>query len=214
MAKRELEKQELKKQEPKKQESEKYESEKQEPETQKAEKQSLEVCIREYGRDVYSFCSYLARNRQEADDLYQDTFLKAMELEGKLDLDNNPRSYLLSIALRLWKNRKRKYAWRNRIAPVQSIMEEKDGEPEAVFHEETEVSPEERLLDREERLAVRLAVDRLPDRLRAAVLLYYMEELPVKEIAAVMRIPAGTVLSRLYQARKILRKELEGVLDE
>lgn len=177
------------------------------------EKRELEICIHEYGKDIYSFCRHLACSRQEADDLYQDTFLKAMELEGKLDLSNNPKSYLLSVALRIWKNRKRKYARRNRIAPLQSIMEEKDLDADAALRGETELSPEEQILNREERMAVRQAVDRLPDRMRATVLLYYMEDMPVKEVAAVMRIPAGTVLSRLHQARKILRKELESVLN-
>ena len=178
------------------------------------EKRELEACINEYGNDIYSFCRHLACNRQEADDLYQDTFLKAIELEGKLDPDNNPKSYLLSIALRIWKNRKRKYAWRNRIAAMQPMLEEKDMDWDTGFCGGTQITPEKLLLDREEQLAVRLAVDKLPDRLRTAVLLYYMEELPVKQVAAVMNIPSGTVLSRLYQARKILKKELERVLDE
>lgn len=171
------------------------------------------MCINEYGKDIYSFCRHLACNRQEADDLYQDTFLKAVELEGKLDLNGNPRSWLLSIALRIWRNRKRKYAWRNRIAPMQSMLEEKDEEWSAAVCTAEEASPEERLIAREEALAVRRAVDRLPERLKITVLLYYMEELPVKQIAAVMRIPSGTVLSRLHQARKFLKKELEDVLD-
>ena len=47
------------------------------------EKRELEACINEYGKDIYSFCRHLACHRQEAEDLYQDTFLKAVELEGK-----------------------------------------------------------------------------------------------------------------------------------
>lgn len=169
----------------------------------------METCIDEYGRALYSFCSYLACNRQEAEDLYQDTFLKALELGGLIDREQNPKSYLLSIALRIWKNRKRKYAWRKRIADIRPIEEEKDGN----FTESEDGRPEESLLAKEEREAVQNAVRRLPERLKTAVLLYYMEELPVKEIARVMRIPAGTVLSRLHQARKSLKKELESVLD-
>ena len=75
----------------------------------------LEQCINEHGKDVYAFCSQLTRNVQEAEDLYQDTFLKAVELAGRIDFGKNPKSYLISIALRIWKNRKRKYAWRKRI---------------------------------------------------------------------------------------------------
>lgn len=61
---------------------------------------------------------------------------------------------------------------------------------------------------------VRAAVLRLPDKMKVTVLLYYMEERSVEEIAEILRIPKGTVKSRLHQARKILRKELEYMLYE
>lgn len=173
------------------------------------ENQELEVCINEYGKAVYSFCRQLAGNRQEADDLYQDTFLKAVELSEKIDWDNNPKSYLLSVALRIWKNRKRKFAWRKRIADTRSMAEGQDAEADI----SAEASPEEQAIDREEQAMVRQAVDQLPERLKLVVLLFYMEELPVKQIAAILRIPVGTVLSRLHQARKILKKELESVIN-
>lgn len=172
-------------------------------------KQELETCINEYGKDIYSFCKQLACNRQEADDLYQDTFLKAVELGEKIDCDNNPKSYLLSIALRIWKNRKRKFAWRKRIADMRSMVEERDLE----MGEFTEMSPEEQMICKEKADAVRMAVHKLPERLKVAVLLFYMEEMSTAQIAGIMKIPTGTVLSRLYQARKLLKKELENVLD-
>ncbi len=170
-------------------------------------KQELEICIKEYGRDIYSFCKYLTSNLSEAEDLYQDTFLMAVELQEKLDGENNLKSYLLSIALRIWKNKKRKYAWRKRIADMQSLTEVKDVDRSV----SRELSPEENIICKEKERAVRMAVNRLPDRLKPVVLLFYMEELPVAQIAEVMKIPVGTVLSRLYQARKVLRKELEDV---
>ena len=172
------------------------------------EKRELEACIDEYGKDLYSFCRHLACDRQEAEDLYQDTFLKAVELEGKIDFERNPKSWLLSVALRLWKNRKRKYAWRRRIADMCPLMEEKDLETELSGKEQA-ASCEEQVVNMEERLAVTSAVARLPDRLRTVVLLYYMEEQSTREIAHIMGIPPGTVLSRLHKARKILKKELE-----
>ena len=171
-------------------------------------KQELEMCINEYGKDIYSFCKHLANNRQETDDLYQDTFLKAVELKEKIDYGNNPKSYLLSIALRIWKNKKRKFAWRKRIADIQSIVDERDVD----MRESTELSPEERIIFKEKEESVRMAVNRLPEKLKIVVLLFYMEDLSTAQIADVMKIPVGTVLNRLYQARKILRNELEDVL--
>ncbi len=172
-------------------------------------KQELEMCINAYGKDIYSFCKHLACHQQEADDLYQDTFLKALELKEKIDYENNPKSYLLSIALRIWKNRKRKFAWRKRIADVQPMVDERD----ALVGDSQELFLEDKIIGKEKNDIVRTAVNRLPDKLKVVVLLYYMEELSTAQIAEVIKIPAGTVLSRLYQARKNLRKELEDVLD-
>ncbi len=170
----------------------------------------LEHCIQEYGKDIYSFCRHLTAMTQEADDLYQDTFVKAMELGAGIETDGNPKSYLLSIALRIWKNKRRKFAWRNRIWQEQAI----GGEYRAAAEYDEQGSPEEMMLQKEELDTVNAAVAKLPARHRVAVLLYYMEEMSVSEIAAITKIPAGTVKSRLHTARKILKKELEDILNE
>lgn len=171
--------------------------------------QEIEICVSQYGKDIYSFCKYLTGNPQEADDLYQDTFLKAVEMKEKIDYEQNSKSYLLSIVLRIWKNKKRKYAWRKRIVDVQSIIDEKDVD----INDPTVLSLEENLVREEIRESVREAVNKLPDKIRIVVLLFYMEDLSSKQVADVMKIPVGTVLSRLHHARRILRKELEDVLD-
>lgn len=173
----------------------------------------LDRCIREYGTDIYSFCRNLTYNQQEADDLYQDTFLKATELCESIRIEENPKSYLLSIAVRLWKNRRRKYAWRKRIAGNQTFLEEQ-GIEQLQGENKLQQSPEEQILSQERNQLVREAVSQLPQHLRIPVLLYYMEDLSIAQTASVLKIPEGTVKSRLYQARKRLEKELEDVLDE
>ena len=168
----------------------------------------LEQCIDKYGKEIYSFCKHLTCNVQEADDLYQDTFLKAVELQQKIDREENPKSFLLSIAVHIWKNRRRKVAWRNRIAPTEGLEEEHMRE----VMEQAQASPEESYLVSEKVRIVQCAVDKLPEKLKVCILLFYMEELSVSQIAVVLKVPEGTVKSRLYQARKRLEKELENVL--
>ena len=68
-------------------------------------KLELEQCMDAHGKEIYSFCKSLTGNQMEADDLYQDTFLTAMEKDDKIHMEGNPKSYLLSVAVRLWKNR-------------------------------------------------------------------------------------------------------------
>lgn len=193
-------------------------------------RQELEQCVHEYGKDLYAFCCRLTPNKAEADDLYQDTFLKAVELREQIEADGNPRSYLISIALRIWKNRRRKAAWRSRIAGETRYIEEavfdmgaaesggggygesKTNAARAGFSETSPV--EETALDRERTRFVRESVAGLPERYRIPLYLHYTANLSVQQIAKMLRLPDGTVKSRLHKARKLLKARLEGVLDE
>ncbi len=167
----------------------------------------LEQCIETYGTEIYSFCVYLTGNRPEAEELYQDTFLKAMEVLNRIQEEGNPKSYLLSIAIRLWKNGNRKMFRRNRIAPTKSTEETpvETAVPGAADTSEVE----EGLLRREEIRQVQEIMRRLPDKYRIPLCLYYGEELSVEEIAGCLRIPQGTVKSRLHKAREKMKEELE-----
>lgn len=171
--------------------------------------EELEACIRTNGKEIYSFCCHLTRNRQEADDLYQDTFLKMVEIGNRLNVDQNPKAYLLSVAVNLWRNRRRKTAWRQRITGPVLSMEESELE---LTSERPPV--EEQIISREEQRLVQRAVRHLPDKYRLPVLLFYMEELKISEIGKVLGIPEGTVKSRLFKAKNMLKKELEVVLNE
>lgn len=180
-------------------------------------KEQLKQCIDAYGTDIFAFCSRITCNRQEAEDLYQDTFLKAVELGENMDETRNPKSYLVSIAIRIWKNRKRKFAWRKRIAGEQTLMEETLGENalnSGDFSGDYVSSPEEFLLNREVTFEVRKAVAKLEEKYRMPVYLFYTMEFSIGQIAQIMKLPKGTVKSRLYKARKLLKEELEVVLDE
>lgn len=163
----------------------------------------LEKCIDIYGDDIYAFCLHLAYSQHEAEELYQDTFLKAMELLEGIDIENNPKSYLLSIAIRIWKNHKRKYAWRKRIAKPVSLEDEIDEE-----YTGSGYSLEEEVLRKEQLRQLRHAVRQLGDKYRLPVCLYYMEGMQVDSIARILKIPKGTVKSRLHKAREILKKQL------
>jgi len=172
-------------------------------------REELEMCIQAYGKDIYSFCRKLTRSQQEADDLYQDTFLKLVELREKLNIERNPKSYLLSVAVNLWKNKRRKTAWRQRITGTKVSMED-EHVPQVPSKE---VPMEEQMISMEEKKLIDRAVRELPEKYRVPVLLFYMEEMKLSEISKILKLPEGTIKSRLYRAKKLLEKELE-VLNE
>lgn len=165
--------------------------------------QELEQCISKYDKDIYSFCMHLTLNKEKAEDLYQDTFLEAMKKIRVIEYEKNPKSYLLSIALRLWKNQTRKAAWRNRILP--QTGQEDAMEQYGTWEEDVAV----KILWEDEKRILWKAIHKLPDQFRIPILLYYMEECSLQEISKILSIPQGTVKSRLYHGRKHLEKELE-----
>ena len=116
-------------------------------------REELEACIKKNGRDIYSFCCRLTGSRQEADDLYQDTFLKMVELGDRLDIRSNPKGYLLSVSVNLWRNRRRKWNLRQQITgPVTSM------EDAALEVPSREPSPEARIISGEQKRLVQEAV--------------------------------------------------------
>jgi len=170
--------------------------------------EELEQCVQAYGKELYSFCRQIMGNAQEGEELYQDTFMKALENVAHIDTQRNPKSYLLSIAIRLSKNKKRKWAWRQRIAPMDSLDGE-NGIVEEVSKCSQGETPEEALLRNEQCKLMRQCIAQLPKQQQTILYLYYTAQLSVAEVAACMRIPVGTVKSRLHKARKQLKEKLE-----
>lgn len=103
----------------------------------------IEKCMDDFGTDIYRFCLKLCLDKADAEDLYQQTFLKALEAEWTLDWENNPRALFFSLAHNLWKSARRKQARRNTIAPCSNF----DEETEAVLH--TQGSMEDDYLQKE-----------------------------------------------------------------
>jgi RNA polymerase sigma-70 factor (ECF subfamily) len=165
--------------------------------------EEIKQCIYEYGDDIYRFCCYLTNNKSSADDLYQETFLKAIEIRDKIRVKDNTKNYLISISLNLWKNHIKKNNRRKEIAPL--IYDE--DYISAIPDSQIEIS--ETVITVELCKLVRNAIERLPEKQRIVTLLYYSEELSIREIGQMLHLPKGTVLSRLAKARSIIKKEME-----
>ena len=66
----------------------------------------IDKCIDAFGTDIYRFCLKLCADKADAEDLYQQTFLKALETEWTLDWEKNPKALFFSFAHNLWKNKR------------------------------------------------------------------------------------------------------------
>jgi len=154
--------------------------------------------IDEYGGVVYKFCRRITFSKEEADDLFQETFLKVFEGMPKCLKSDSPKGFIFSVASFTWKDWKRKYARRSRLAPGEPLID-------SIADEKTAT---EAAQDQDEILTVRALVNSLPDKLKLPVILFYTLDMSVPEIAVTLKIPEGTVKSRLFNARKIIERGL------
>ena len=167
------------------------------------EAREIERCIDEFGADVYRFCLKLCMNREDAEDLYQQTFLRALEREAALEWERNPRAFFFAMAYSQWKSNRRKAARRRGIAQFTNIEE---------GQEHTVCSGEDIEADyfrREMISEVSRIIQDLPDKFRVPLILFYLFEFKVEQIAEMTGKPPGTVKSRLFKGRKMVKKRLE-----
>lgn len=156
-----------------------------------------------YGAELYRYCCRLTGRVPDAEDLYQQTFLRLLELPLTMDANNNPRALLYSIATGLFKNDARKKIRRAAITKPLEL----DGETPPVLADgqNTQAKAEQNALH----AALRQAVANLPKKHQSIVLLYYQAGFSTAEIAKCEKLPEGTIKSRLHKARNILKQEME-----
>ena len=155
-----------------------------------------------YEKDIFSFCLYLAINKNDAEDLYQDTVSAAIESMGKIDAAKNPKSYMFSIAVGKWKNARRKAMRRDAIAPVAEAFDFGS----IPGREDVQAAAEKGMLQS----AIAGILRRMDDKFRIPIILCYFDDRSVEEIARICKIPKGTVKSRLHKGRELMRRELAG----
>ncbi|MBA3716526.1 MAG: sigma-70 family RNA polymerase sigma factor [Pyrinomonadaceae bacterium] len=148
---------------------------------------------------LFRTAARLVGNRTEAEDLLQETYLQAWKSFHRFELGTNCRAWLFRILHNKANHQRRRLWWK------------KCHDSEAELESSLEYQPpiNEQLGDEE----VLLALERLPRHYREAVLLADVEDFSYKEIAAIHRVPIGTVMSRLSRGRKLLRAELADVAE-
>ena len=162
-----------------------------------------------YQARVTGFVRRMVASSDDAEDLAQETFLRAFQSFSRFDGRSSVRTWLFRIAHNLCIDRARRLDRRVEEAPLV------DGEDEsAIDVSDTRWQPDRILLDDELREAVERGIESLSEKLRAVLLLHDREEMPYDEIGAALGIPVGTVKSRLFLARGHLQAAVMTYLEE
>jgi RNA polymerase sigma-70 factor (ECF subfamily) len=147
---------------------------------------------------LFRLALWLERDRPTAEDLVQETFAQALQSFHRFELGTNCRAWLVSILQHLRSNRRRSLARQPQVSDVGDLEEQL---AETLAYE----PPTPQGISEEE---VLLALKKLPPTFQEAIVLADVEQFSYKEIAEILGIPLGTVMSRLHRARKLLRTEL------
>lgn len=153
----------------------------------------------EYLDGLYGYAMVLSRNSTEAEDLVQETCLRALRAISGLRDDGSVKGWLFAILRNIWLNQLRQ----RRTTP--DLIELDADESGAYEPADAAQDPYSGYVNRVEREQVRAAIQKLPLEFREIILLREYEDLSYQEIAALLDCPPGTVMSRLARARARLR---------
>jgi len=147
---------------------------------------------------LYNLAHWLTQNREEAEDLLQETYAKALKGFSSFQAGTNFRAWMYRILRNTFLTSR---------TGLKSFVSLEDDEGEDIVVAD-EATPESILLQRFDQQLVQRAIEELPVLYREALLLYEVEEMSYQEISAALGIPIGTVMSRLSRARRALREKI------
>src|SRR5918992_1404525 len=146
----------------------------------------------------------LTRNRSDAEDLVQDTYVKAFRFADRFERGTNLKAWLYTILHNTWRNRRRD-ASREAVDVDSDRVEQAATLPDGPAAFDT---PERILMRATLDADLQTALDSLPDAFRVAVWLRDVEEFSYAEMAEMLGIPIGTVMSRISRGRRLLFERL------
>jgi RNA polymerase sigma-70 factor (ECF subfamily) len=149
---------------------------------------------------LYSFACWLTQDRQEAEDLVQETYAKALRGFSSFQPGTNFRAWIYKILRNAF------LTSRTGLKATATVPLDLEGEQETL--PAVKETPESIMLQRSDGQLVQQALQRLPVAYREVLLLCEVEEMSYQEISATLGVPMGTVMSRLSRARKALGEDL------
>jgi RNA polymerase sigma factor (sigma-70 family) len=155
---------------------------------------------------LYNHAHWLTRNQAEAEDLVQETFTKALRAFDSFQPDTNFKAWIFRILRNTF------LTTRAGIAASRTVFLE--DHPDTLDTTASGPTPEDTLIRLDNQAALHTALEQLQPQLREALLLCDVEEIKYKDIALILEVPIGTVMSRISRARRTLRQLLQPHLGE
>jgi len=167
----------------------------------RGELEGFNLLVENYKVKLFGLLYRLLGNKEEAEDILQETFLRVYKERESYDFNYSFSTWIYTIALNLWKNEYKKKS-RVKFLNMDTLFNRPDLHSEN-FGNKNRLSS---ILER--------AIRTLPYKYRSAFILRDVDQLSYEEVALTLNIPAGTVKSRVNRARRILKKKLRPMMEE
>lgn len=165
------------------------------------EEAEFTALVQRHSRFVFRVAYAVLLNSHDAEDAVQETFLKLYRNGGWQHVDNE-QAFLARVGWRVAVDRRRS------ARPAASIAESEPAFDLVSTLASPQPGPEQTLVDANQHAVIHAMIDALPEELRLPLVLSASDELNSREIASILRIPEGTVRTRLQRARQLLRQRL------
>ena len=159
----------------------------------------------------FRYCCHLTKNRYDAEELFQDAWLKTVKGIRNYNLSKSFKTWLFCITTNLYKDQYRKAKrWFNRF----TFSRYTDEEPETQADLSANYSFEDKMEDHELKVKLMECLNLLDDKYRVPIILFYFKEIRYEDMVEILGIPMGTLKTRLHTGKKKLNKMIGGFSDE
>lgn len=164
------------------------------------DRQAFSALVVRYQRDLYHFLLRFLGNSAAADDVFQEAFIQVFQSASTFEAGRTFRPWLFTIAANKARDYLRTKARKQAVSLQATIDNSKDGNQYLDLMGTVEESPTAHLEQEELQHRVNAAIQRMPEHLREVIVLAYFNQVPYKQIAEILKVPLGTVKSRLHTA--------------
>lgn len=170
----------------------------------KADRNRFEESVLPHLNAAYNLARWLTRNEHDAEDIVQESYLRAWHSFQGFQQGSSGRAWLLTIVRNTW------HTWMHKNRPFEALGDQESAEAVVA----TSLDPEKALLKKADSELVRRAIEEISPAYREVLILRELEEFSYKEISSIIDAPLGTVMSRLSRARQELQVRLSTLMRE
>jgi RNA polymerase sigma-70 factor (ECF subfamily) len=169
---------------------------------------AYEALLARHNRAIFHVVLKIVRNHEEAQDLVQETFMKAFNALASYRSEYRFSTWLYKIAANCAIDHVRKK--RIEALSLDKPIETRDGQVEYEVPDSS-WDPEQDLVRKQKLRSIDEAIESLPEKYREVIIYRHRDDKPYEEIARILRVPVGTVKARIFRARELLKKKLKSI---